>query len=123
MFHIKAGTEVLPHLWSLHHDEDFWHNPYEFDPSRFLDTSTENLVLADHPNRKHLKAFGAGQRGCVAEVFARARMFLIMSRIIQNFSILPETSVEDQPSCDPRSMIKGLVLSHTPYKIRLIQNE
>jgi cytochrome P450 len=116
---IPAETEILVHLWGLHHDEQFWIKPYEFDPQRFLDDNGE-LVPADHPNRKHVMAFGAGHRVCVGEVFALSRMFLILANLIQTFRILPETTIEAQTSCDPRDMKYGNVLMPNPYKVRLV---
>ena len=116
--HIPAGTEVIPHLWSIHHSEDLWQEPFHFDPNRFLDSSGK-LVGPDHPNRKHVMAFGAGHRVCVGEVFAMSRMFLILSRLVQTFHVLPETTVNKQPSCDPRDMIFGSVLASKDFKVRL----
>ena len=115
---IPAGTEVIPHLWSMHHSEDLWQEPFHFDPSRFLDSSGK-LVDPDHPNRKHVMAFGAGHRVCVGEVFAMSRMFLILSRLVQTFHVLPETTVDKQPSCDPREMKFGSVLFPNDFKVRL----
>ena len=115
--HIPAGTEVIPHLWSMHHSEDLWQEPFHFDPSRFLDSSGK-LVEPNHPNRKCVMAFGAGHRVCVGEVFAMSRMFLILSRLVQTFHILPETTVDKQPYCDPQDMF-GLGLTPNDFKVRL----
>ena len=116
--HIPAGTEVIPHLWSMHHSEDLWQEPFHFDPSRFLDSSGK-LVEPDHPNRKQVMAFGAGHRVCVGEVFAMSRMFLILSRLVQTFHVLPETTVDKLASCDPREMKFGSVLFPNDFKVRL----
>ena len=116
--HISAGTEVIPHLWSMHHSEDLWQEPFHFDPSRFLDSSGK-LVEPNHPNRKHVMAFGAGHRVCVGEVFAMSRMFLILSRLMQTFYVLPETTIDKQPSCDPREMKFGAALFPNDFKVRL----
>ena len=115
---IPAGTEVIPHLWSIHFNEHLWKEPFHFDPGRFFDSSGK-LVEPDHPNRKHVMAFSAGHRVCVGEVFAMSRMFLILSRLVQTFHILPETTVEKQPSCDPRDMMFGSVLTPNDFKVRL----
>ena len=117
LIHIPAGTEILPHLWSLHHDEEIFPEPFHFDPGRFLD-SAGRLIPADHPNRKHVMAFGAGHRVCVGEVFAMSRMFLIVSRLLQTFNILPESTLEAQPSYDPRNMTYGALLIPNVFKVR-----
>jgi cytochrome P450 len=110
--------QVWVNLWALHHDEQFWEEPFKFRPERYLDAEGQ-LVPADHPNRRRTMPFGAGVRVCVGEVFAVSRMFLIVARILQNFSILPETSPEQQPSCDPRDMKMGIALLPPEFKIRI----
>ena len=64
-------------------------------------------------------AFGAGHRVCVGEVFAMSRMFLILSRLVQTFHILPETTADKQLSYDPREMKFGSVLFPNDFKLRL----
>ena len=115
---IPAGIEVLTNLWSMHHNEELFPEPFHFDPCRFLD-SDGKLVEADHPNRKHLMPFGAGHRVCVGEVFAMGRMFLILSCLVQNFHILPESTLDKQPSHDPRYLKHFSVSQPMDFKVRL----
>ena len=86
---IPKDTEVWVNLWALHHDEKLWDEPFTFKPERFLDADGK-LVPADHPNRKNTMPFSAGYRVCVGEVLAMSRMFLLVARILQNFTVLPE---------------------------------
>ena len=44
-------TQVWANIWDLHHNEEYWTDPYEFVPERFLDEEGE-LVPSDHINRK-----------------------------------------------------------------------
>ena len=116
---IPKDTPVWMNLWAMHHDEDLWEEPFKFKPERFLDEDGQ-VVDADHPNRKHLMPFSAGNRVCVGEVFAMTRMFLILTRILQNFTILPETTIEDQPSIDPRDMEMGFLIYPPDFKVRMV---
>ena len=63
---IPAGTQVSMNLRALHHDEQLWDEPFKFIAERFLDEDSE-VVDADHPNRKNLMLFGAGNWVCVEE--------------------------------------------------------
>ncbi len=92
-FVIPKGTRIQLNLWALHHDPEFWTNPEEFRPERFLDESGR-IVPADHPNRKHLMPFGAGTRVCLGEAFALARLFIWITAMIQRFSITPAEGTE-----------------------------
>ncbi len=37
--------------WSIHHNPEYWPDPYKVDPSRFLDEEG-NVVPPDHPAKK-----------------------------------------------------------------------
>ena len=116
---VPKNTEVWINFWALHHDDKLWDKPFSFKPERFLDAEGQ-LVPADHPSRRNTMPFGAGHRVCVGEVFARGRMFLITARILQNFIILPEDTVQKQPSCDPRNMTLACVLQPPAVKVRMV---
>ncbi len=94
---IPKGTTFIINMWGLHHEKEFWGDPENFRPERFLDEDGE-LLAADHPNRKHLVPFGAGPRVCMGEVFAMARLFLWTSALVNKFVI------STAAGCDPEWM-------------------
>ena len=111
---LPKGTHILPNVWSLHHDEKFWGDPWQFRPERFLDD--QGMVLpADHENRKHLLPFGAGSRVCVGEVFAMTRMFLYIASVLQHFTIKPASG--EKVTCDPRDYRLGVTLSPPDFVV------
>jgi cytochrome P450 len=79
---IPKDTIMLPCIWTAHKDKSVWgDNPEEFQPERFLDKDG-NLLKKDNT-----LGFGAGKRLCAGETFARQNMFLIVSNILQSFTI------------------------------------
>ena len=46
-----SPTQVLFNLWKLHHNPDYWDEPWEFRPERFLDDDG-TVVQPDHINRR-----------------------------------------------------------------------
>ena len=117
--HNPKGYRDMGESLGFHHDENLWDDPFKFKPERLMDADGD-LVPADHPNRRNTMPFGAGHRICVGEVLALSRMFLITARILQNFTILPESTVEKQPSCDPRGMKMGVVIQYPYSKVRMM---
>ncbi len=85
---LPEGLTVLPNLWGLHHDEEFWRDPEAFRPERFLDNQGE-LVPPDNEKRKRVMAFAAGVRVCIAEQFAVTRQFLWVTNVFKRFEVLP----------------------------------
>ncbi|CAM6086626.1 unnamed protein product [Calypogeia fissa] len=58
-FHIPAGTQVIVSPWCIHRDPAVWERPLEFDPDRFLNSTTD----FKGQNFEFLP-FGAGRRMC-----------------------------------------------------------
>lgn len=111
-----ANAFLLLNLWTLHHRDDLWKNPWAFEPERYLDENG-NLLPAEHPHRKHLLAFGAGPRVCVGELFALRRMFYVITHVLHEFDLQP---ANEMTSCDPRDYDFGIVLQPPSYKINFI---
>ena len=114
--------DSLYHCNNISHLHQVFSDPYKFDPERFLD-NTGQLVAADHPHRVHLMPFGAGARVCVGEVLASTRMFLILASIMQRFTLLPETVLSEQPSCDARDYELAITMVPPDFKVRLMLRE
>ncbi|XP_064613895.1 cytochrome P450 2C42-like [Liolophura sinensis] len=112
-YSIPKGTTLFANAWSAHHDEDFWPNPWEFKPERFLDEQ-QNLLPTDHPNRKNLLPFGTGRRSCIGEMFSRSRIFVIIANLLQRFDFSRDDS-RPLPSLDPRTYQCSVVLSPPEY--------
>ena len=118
---IPKNTRILTSLWSVHHDEAFWGDPYNFRPERFLDETGAMLQL-DHENLHHVFGFGAGARVCPGEALANTRMFLWLVDLVRMFKILPPDSQKLGP-CDPSDAIFGAPTRLCNYKLRLVLRE
>ncbi|KAH9495657.1 hypothetical protein Btru_015564 [Bulinus truncatus] len=120
---IEKGSILLANAWYCHRRSDQWSDPWSFKPERFLDSSGQ-LLQADHPSRLNLIIFGSGSRSCPGKAFARSRMFLIVSSLIQNFEFFPLENVT-LPDVDPRSWECKAVRAPSQYKcgIRLRKQE
>ena len=115
---VPAGTLVLMNTWGSHHDEQFWGDPSVFRPERFLD-ACGMLVLADHPARKRILAFGAGHRVCLGESLALTRLFMWTGTLMKHFTLEPATPGQ-QPCHDPKDYTFGAALSPQDYQLRMI---
>ncbi|KAL8593097.1 hypothetical protein ACOMHN_018023 [Nucella lapillus] len=115
---VPANTTVYINLWSSHHDKTEWVDPWQFDPSRFLDDQGQ-LVSPSHENRHKLLPFGAGRRVCLGEVLAKNRLFLFVTALVQRFHFEPEDP-DNLPDVDPRTYNMGLVIHPKPFRLRAI---
>jgi cytochrome P450 len=75
---LKQGRLVIFSIYNIHHHPDFWQQPEQFDPERFL--SSENRRFSFMP-------FGTGERICIGNHFALLESQLLLSMIIQHFDL------------------------------------
>ncbi len=112
---IPKDTWIFNNFWTLHHSENHWSKPDRFCPERFLDDQNE-LVTADHPNRKHVMSFSAGPRVCLGEQLARTRLFLWTANVMPRFVIVPaDGNTPDMVAAE--SFYEELILRPPAYQI------
>ncbi len=113
-YHVPAGTIVFPNLWALHHDERYWKSPWEFNPNRWLEDG--KILPPDHVKKQRLLAFGCGKRQCPGEVFARNRLFILTTLMLQKFKFIPAQG-HPRPNNDPSQCKGDWFLAPGPYKL------
>lgn len=96
---VQRGVDIFIALYNIHRSPDYWENPNEFDPERFLrpfknaerpDWGGYNPVAsALYPNEVHSDfaylPFGGGSRKCVGDQFACMEAVVTLSMILRRF--------------------------------------
>ena len=77
-YELPAGSFVVPAIASLHQREDFFPQPGEFRPERFLEAKTENYAWIP---------FGGGVRRCVGAAFAEFEMRIILREFVSRAAL------------------------------------
>ncbi|XP_065208483.1 methyl farnesoate epoxidase-like isoform X2 [Planococcus citri] len=94
-YSIPKDTIVLPNIWSVHMDEDYWKDPHVFRPERFIDSK--------------------GKRRCIGEILAKTTLFIFISAILQSFK------VESNSDTDfTAKLIDGITLALVPFQVKFI---
>ena len=110
-FLIPRDMTVFVNIWAIHHDPDYWQDPFCFRPERFL----------DEQGRVHLEGimpFSSGKRLCPGESFGRKAVFLYAARLLYRFKMecAPGTILPDEDDS-----VYGVVVNCKPFKIRAIE--
>ncbi|MCC2682894.1 MAG: Cytochrome [Nitrosospira multiformis] len=74
-YFLKAGRLAIFSIFNLHHHADFWPQPKQFDPERFL---------VSQNRRYSFIPFGTGERICIGSHFALMESQLLLCMIIQH---------------------------------------
>ncbi|KAF7596835.1 hypothetical protein BBP40_012435 [Aspergillus hancockii] len=76
--YIPAGTEVCTSIFALHHNPEYFNEPYEFIPERWTEPGSTDRKEAVQP-------FLVGSRACIAKYFAKQMMQLTLAGFFLDF--------------------------------------
>nr|XP_003409269.2 cytochrome P450 2C30-like isoform X2 [Loxodonta africana] len=110
-YFIPKDTSVLVSLTSVLHDAKEFPNPEQFDPGHFLDKS------GNFKKSNYFMPFSAGKRVCAGEGLARMELFLILTNILQHFTLKP---LVDPKDIDTTPVDNGLGTVPPSYKLCFI---
>lgn len=82
-YKVSKGTVVLLNLWAINHDPNSFEEPNIFNPYRFLDPVTHQLVTDDW---MLALPFSTGTRKCPGATVAKSKLFLLVAGLLHNFS-------------------------------------
>lgn len=86
-YHIPSNTMLFVNIWSFGRNPNYWDNPLEFRPERFLDDESNNPLSQIDISGQHfqLLPFGTGRRGCPGMPLAMKEVPTVLSLLVQCF--------------------------------------
>ncbi|XP_035709480.1 cytochrome P450 2C23 isoform X2 [Folsomia candida] len=110
-YSFPKGTLFLANLYHVFKDEEYWVDPNNFRPERFL--SSDGKFKRD----ERLIPFFIGKRTCIGESLAMIEFFLFLTRLLQHFrfELSPDEPV---PHIGPRS---GFILPPPKHKLVIFE--
>ncbi|KAL5010478.1 hypothetical protein ScPMuIL_012783 [Solemya velum] len=79
-YKVPADTMVIVNTWAIHHDNKAWHDPYTFNPERFLENRDEKFSYLP---------FGIGNRVCLGSSLATMEVFVYCAVLVSRFKFRP----------------------------------
>lgn len=78
---VPRGSQVGVGVYALHHNEDYFPDPFKFKPDRFKDTAGRQDAFVP---------FLKGSRSCPAQRFAYAAILLPVAHILLGYNVSKE---------------------------------
>ena len=116
LFPFGAGVRYSQAKSKLFYYTDIWFTEYRYYMNICIHHPTSNRLEASHVR------WFPNFRVCAGETLAVTRLFVTFARLVQQFTIMPATTKQEQPSIHPETGFKfGNVLYPHDYKIRMVQ--
>lgn len=84
-YHLPANAVIVPALYALHTNPDFWDNPQRFNPDRW------DTPEVKQRHRCAYVPFAAGPRGCIGFNFALQEVKILFAELIYRYEFISES--------------------------------
>ena len=108
---VTKGTYIRISIYAAHRNPDFFPEPDEFRPERFLNERGDLNKIKDE-----FVPFSFGRRACLGESLAKAELFLFISAVCQRFDILPV----DKDNLPPLEEVFGAAVGPRPFPVKFV---
>jgi cytochrome P450 len=121
-YKIPKGATVMYNAWAVHMDPSRHENPRAFDPSRYLQDSTNSVESTQSPDasqRDHF-SFGVGRRVCQGMHVADRSMFLVIARLMWAFDISKAVDADgNEITPDQDDLVGGFLMQPRVFPVRI----
>ena len=101
--------QIMVNIWAIHYDPNYFENPMEFRPERFID-SDGKYISCDH-----VIPFSIGPRQCLGAQLVKTEIFVFLTSILQKLSVR-----KDPKSRLPRFDSGVFGLTYVPHQFTAI---
>lgn len=99
---VPKGMQVLFGIYAVHMDPDYWEQPDQFDPDRFMPGRKENIVPGSYA------PFSLGPRHCIGMRFSLTETKLGLAKVLMNFKLEPAPNTEYPPQPSRSSFLMNI---------------
>lgn len=82
---VPAGTRVGVNIYALHHNEEYFPDPFSFKPERWLDDEMPDDQAKGRALQDAFAAFSTGSRGCAGKAMAYLEASIVVARTMWYF--------------------------------------
>ncbi|GMN42847.1 hypothetical protein TIFTF001_012045 [Ficus carica] len=89
-YHVPKGTTAMVNMWAISRDPEFWVDPLEFMPQRFLTHGSNEPEFSVFGSDLRLAPFGSGRRTCPGKTLGLTTVCFWVASLLHEFEWLPD---------------------------------
>ncbi|GJU97222.1 geraniol 8-hydroxylase-like protein [Tanacetum coccineum] len=82
---VPKGADVYVNVWAIHRDPQYWDNPLEFNPNRFLSVDDGTTKFDYNGYNPNFIPFGSGRRRCLGAPLGEKMLVYILASMLHSF--------------------------------------
>lgn len=124
-YKIPKNSVIFINSWGLHHDDQRFPNPDEFDPDHYngVTALASELAQSVNPDDRDHYAYGSGRRLCPGIHLAERNLFLGIAKLLWAFDFAPGKDGNGKailPDTDPTTgYSEGFLVCAKPYALEI----
>ena len=92
---VPKGANVYVNVWAIHRDPQYWDNPLEFNPDRFLSVDDGTTKFDYNGYNPNFIPFGSGRRMCPGVPLGEKMLVYFLASMLHSFDwTLPNGELE-----------------------------
>ncbi|KAJ6400771.1 hypothetical protein OIU84_016243 [Salix udensis] len=88
-YHVPKGTTAMVNMWAISRDPEFWEDPLQFLPERFVVTKEDVLEFSVLGSDLRLAPFGSGRRTCPGKTLGLTTVTFWVASLLHEFEWVP----------------------------------
>ncbi|PON75468.1 Cytochrome P450, E-class, group I [Parasponia andersonii] len=90
-YHVPKGTTSMVNMWAISRDPEFWVDPLEFMPQRFVTHDKNEVEFSVFGSDLRLAPFGSGRRTCPGKTLGLTTVCFWVASLLHEFEWLPSS--------------------------------
>ncbi|KAI1790086.1 cytochrome P450 [Ganoderma leucocontextum] len=111
-YFIPKGSTLIPNIWAISRDPNFYRDPDVFLPERFLKDGELDPDVRDPATF----VFGYGRRICPGRHYATSVLFIVVSTVLHTLSVTAPLDKDGNPVRLEGKMTDGLISHPEPFE-------
>ncbi|KAK1967695.1 cytochrome P450 [Colletotrichum sublineola] len=120
-FKLPKGTTFLLSTWSIHMDDEWYDDPEEYRPERYLENEwgvkPSMRDAAEAQKRRPTYSFGAGRRMCPGFDYAENQIMVTIAKLAWEFNVVSKGYLDTSIKT---GFHDGLVLETAPFEVDFV---